>query len=320
MTEEEESHSTSSSSSSSSCDEDDIDDDVAWNDNDEEARVPDTATVDSPAAALVQQWVHAMPVGLGLCPWAIKAQRTGRIVYTTAATIEPVAVTVRQQAQVLLTRPDDEPWHTTLLVLPHLTQWKDNFEAFDTLVTQLDEEMQQQGVTLVAFHPAFLRWRGLPNGVGVGSVVHAYRRVVCPTTGRWIKSETTHLAQILQTVTRPFGQRRIRVRYLDNDNSKTTTTTFARSEQYISMDWCEFFGNNNNNNNNDASTRPPLCDNAMHRAPCATIHLIRQVDLQRLTARSVSRVKRINAQRTSRLGWQGLAAIWENTSLEEIAS
>ena len=29
-------------------------------------------------------------------------------------------------------------------------------------------------VTLVSFHPKFLRWRGLPDGISVGSIVQAH--------------------------------------------------------------------------------------------------------------------------------------------------
>lgn len=44
----------------------------------------------------------------------------------------------------------------------------------------------------------------------------------------------------------------------------------------------------------------------MHRSPYPTIHMIVNQDLASLCIRDVSRVKRLNAQRMAKIGWEGL--------------
>jgi hypothetical protein len=53
----------------------------------------------------------------------------------------------------------------------------------------------------------------------------------------------------------------------------------------------------------------PLPDNVMHRSPYPTIHIIVNRDLASLCIRDISRVKRMNAQRMAKLGWDGVDCI-----------
>ena len=69
-------------------------------------------------------------------------------------------------------------------------------------------------------------------------------------------------------------------------------------EQYVPIDWFVV--------DDGAPRGRPLPDNAMHRAPFPTIHLIRNRDLATLRMCDVSRVKRKNAVRLMKLGWEGV--------------
>ena len=104
------------------------------------------------------------------------------------------------------------------------------------------------------------------------------------------KSQGVHLAKIIETGGSNFGKRKVKVEFEEDGR-----------EQYVPIDWLM--------SDADGTMLPEgelLPDNAMHRAPYPTIHLIRNVDLASLCARDVSRVKRKNAQLMERLGWDGI--------------
>ena len=56
---------------------------------------------------------------------------------------------------------------TTLLACPDVEAWRDDFAAFDRFVTTAEATLSDgpMGLSLVAFHPGFARWRQLPQEV-----------------------------------------------------------------------------------------------------------------------------------------------------------
>jgi hypothetical protein len=176
-------------------------------------------------------------------------------------------------------------------------------------------------VTLVPFHPNFLRWRGLPKGIHIGSVVQSYK----PAFGGCGFQKSPHPcpATVIETKNPVFGLRKIRVRFhIDprNDNSNEQDDRSNRQQQrlehYVPVDWLVLDrpGAGSGDGNVGHNVGDPLPDNAMHRAPYPTVHLIRNEDLGTLRARDVSRVKRKNAQKMLKLGWEGIQARWPTTS------
>eukprot|EP00984_Skeletonema_dohrnii_P005957 scaffold2112_cov85-Skeletonema_dohrnii-CCMP3373.AAC.6 len=95
-----------------------------------------------------------------------------------------------------------------------------------------------------------------------------------------------------------------------------------RQEQYVPTDWISLHASNiretieggsNSESNYSGSASsapsqpgPALTDNAMHQAPYPTIHIINNADLASLSIRDISRVKRKNAHRMMKLGWDGV--------------
>jgi hypothetical protein len=304
--------------SDSDSDDDDDDDDVHHHDdnNDDEDEY----------IQKVRQWTKLVPIGLGLCPWAIISHNKGRLKYKTCHATKPSEVTSQLvlEIQELLLR--QEELHTTLLICPFIESWNNNFNEFDQYVkTVLKTKWYEQNkddtssstdyrdqITLVSFHPQFLRWRGLPNGIKVGSVIYCNTAI-----GGFQKSQDVYKATILETTTAAFGQRKIKVRYHDNNDDDNHHT---RKEQYVSTDWCVFpkastpslhgrpshTCHHINSIDESSFVGPPLPDNSMHRTPHPTIHLIRNTDLGGMRIRDVSRVKRKNAQTMVRLGWDGM--------------
>ena len=294
-----------------------------------------TTTDEDIYARQVRLWTERIPIGLGLCPWAMKSQRYHRLFYKTCSASQPSDVmdTIRYEASVLCQIENEvTPLCSTLVVCPFVTEWNDNFSKFDNFVTGIENSKQKQQqqqqqenaddedalqhITMVAFHPKFLRWRDLPSSVGIGTVVQSYRGM----PGIY-KTCTATDGTILETTTRMFGRRKVKIRF-HND----------QKEQYVPIDWLVFpqqqfcthnsTSSNSHVNNDDASNTttttttttntftnglgPPLPDNAMHQAPFPTIHLIQNSDLSTLCVRDVSRVKRKNAQKMMKLGWMGI--------------
>ena len=261
-------------------------------------------------ASIIDQtrwWTQRIPIGLGLCPWAGRSLRLDRLRIIVCDDLSPrdVGLFVRGEAQ-RLTEASVPEWSTTLVVCPHVPEWQDEFDIFDEYVqtfkaeqkdilANVDEKADDKSdpseidmleqLTLVAFHPRFIRWRALPSNIGVGSAVISHRGMC-----GFEKSSCPYLATIIETENLYFGKRKIKVRFEDDGK-----------EQYVPIDWLT-----SDEDGSPLSQGEPLPDNGMHQAPYPTIHLIRDTDLSALRARDVSRVKRKNAQLFSRIGWDGV--------------
>ncbi len=251
-------------------------------------------------ADAVREWTMKIPIGMGFCPWASKSHCRGLIRIVECHEIRPMDVTgfMLREIESLISPRDDShpppPLSTTLVACPHVREWYD-FLPFEEFVSsgmrnQLEDEnasSMMERVALVAFHPDFIRWRGLPDGMCVGGEIRSHYATI---TGHM--SEDVVEATIIETENGIFGRRKVRVRLRDE-----LLDGIARREQYVPIEWLVF--------PDGTSQRPPLPDNAMHRAPYPTIHVIAKSDMESICVRGVSRVKRLNAQRIARLGWEG---------------
>merc|ERR1712139_607685 len=105
---------------------------------------------------------------MGLCPWAVRANKSGLLRYVTCDGCNPsdVARLIRQEADSLTSR-GAAPLSSTLIVCPHVAAWRD-FGVFNEWVfTEWDErgngfpelETSNAGekVVLVGFHPGFFK-------------------------------------------------------------------------------------------------------------------------------------------------------------------
>lgn len=79
---------------------------------------------------------------------------------------------------------------------------------------------------LVSFHLKFSRWCGLPDGIGVGSIVQAQYGII----GQ--KSEQIVVATIIETNFKAFGLRIVKVRFHNND-----LKWLNRLEHFVPTDW-----------------------------------------------------------------------------------
>ena len=230
---------------------------------------PRSAPSDTEYALQVQQWAVRVPIGLGLCPWAGKAHYQGRLRFVTCtgnAPADVIRVIAREAA--ILTGADAPPLSSTLVVCPHVAAWKE-FGAFEDWVRSGINEESTEGegestrtgesigelLSFVPFHPEFVRWRGLPEGIGVGSVVNSYWGAF----GR--KSARTAPATVVDAGNKVFGRRKVKVRFHESVEGRP-------DEQFVPIGWFDH-----------TLSGLPLPDNAMHRAPYPTIHLIRNKDL-----------------------------------------
>ena len=266
---------------------------------------PENDDDDDEYQAAVRQWTHRVVLKLGLCPWAGTAQRLRRLsmVICQATCADKVVSCLLAQVKQLLAL-EEERWWTTLLICPHVEAWQQDFDAFECFVQNVtaninadygslseDDMAVLAQCTLVAFHPHFVRWYSLPDSVHVGSTVQAHCRI-----GAGQKSQERFDATVLETQCPAFGRRKVKVQ-----------SPHLPRPQYIPIDWCATTADDTTTT---AKARRPLCDNAMHRAPYPTIHILRnRPDLASLTLRDVSRVKRRNAQRMMALGWEGLSSL-----------
>ena len=270
------------------------------------------------AATRTRAWTQQVPIGLGLCPWAVRSQATGRLHYVVCQATQPehVVQTLQEEALKLVVMEEGNAsgggntnkeetsywWKTTLLICPHVSSWQNNFELFDEFIKtqqQLWKEREEayddsntssaaaattflsSNITMVAFHPLFLRWRGLPAGTTEGDTL------LCRRPKEWNPCPAT----LMEECTTPFGRRKVKVHFHGDD---------ATRECYVDPKDCQVLVSD------DATQeRPVLPDNAMHRSPYPTIHLIRNQDLSRLSLPDISRVKRKNMQLMARLGWVG---------------
>lgn len=286
----------------------------------------------SPEQCQVKKWTLQIPIGLGLCPWAAKSHNFGNLRYVTCSSETPqdVVLCVQREIQRFSLHHDSvpPPWSTTLVVCPYVKEWNESFLMFDRFVSHdiWDHRFEEQDdtlcssdeITLVAFHPNFLRWHSLPDTITVGSVVQSHYGII----GK--KSVETAPATIVETCNKAFGMRRVKVRFHDEEtNDGGAACNDRRQDQYVPTDWISIQPNSNHEDdgsgNSDiitsdaaASSAPPsqrgqaLPDNAMHQAPYPTIHIINNTDLASLSIRDISRVKRKNAHRMMKLGWDGV--------------
>jgi hypothetical protein len=287
-TDDESSDQSSSSSDSSSSDSSSSDSSISSSSNDHASDhfgVPP----DSEYAQQVQKWTIHIPIGLGLCPWAGKSYNRKCLRFVTCHGKHPSDVSHFVGSEIeLLTKTKIEPLSSTLIVCPEVAIWKD-FQVFEDYVTSgiygdlENSEMAEGRITFVAFHPEFLRWRGLPKGLQVGSTVQSYWGFIGS------KSTETAPATILETESKAFGKKKVKIRF-------GNTIEGCRQDQFVPIDWIDH-----------TDSGPPLPNNFMHRSPYPTIHLISNKDLASFSIRTISRVKRKNAQRMMDLGWEGLA-------------
>ncbi len=280
----------------------------------------------------VKKWTERVPIGMGLCHWAVKSNNMKRIKYALcdSSTASGVTSFVIQEAQLLCNNFDNTKpaprWRdngngkytslrTTLIVCPNVTEWTSDFSAFEkylkgcsnyTCSVERNENYEEtqntetthttdilSQVTLVPFHPKFLRWRGLPEGITVGSKAKCHRSQF----GTNVKSSELYAATILEVNSRPFGRRRVKVRWEDETLDTIDATTKLRNrrnEQYIPIDWVVH--EIRKEQSISGEERMELPDNMMHRSPYPTIHVIDNRDLYSLCVRDISRLKRRNAQ------------------------
>ena len=305
-------------------------------------------------AAEVEEWALRIPIGLGLCPWAGKSHNSGALRVVTCEGTSPAEVAKTMRREISVYADADEgrggergakrasrlpPWSTTLVVCPHVAPWNDDFAPFDAFVqadlrhhlldalatststSSSGENDILEHVTLVAFHPRFLRWYDLPQDADVGSTVLAHHGYL----GQ--KSSEAMLATIVEVNNPAFGKRKVKVRFHDSEEEDVVSSPTGgdgsnkgrnpRREQFIPTDWIvDVVADRDEEGEGERSTatlsprpqpppRPSLPDNVMHRSPHPTIHIIRNTDLTSMALRDVSRVKRKNARRMAKLGWKG---------------
>jgi len=84
--------------------------------------------------AEVRAWVLKVPIGLGLCPRAVKSQRKGlfRIVTCESELSSDVADMLETEIELIL-RDGTPPLSTALLVCPYVDGWSE-FQSFDDFV------------------------------------------------------------------------------------------------------------------------------------------------------------------------------------------
>ncbi|OEU08419.1 hypothetical protein FRACYDRAFT_249690 [Fragilariopsis cylindrus CCMP1102] len=268
-----------------------------------------------------RNWTERVPIGLRFCPWAIKAKRQNRIKYISCLATDPFDKFWKQQ-----NHGEPKYGHHDVLQVPSNDYDYDNSRDDEINNERKDELMQlffqqlQNQITLVSFHPKFSRWRGLPYNIKVGSIVQCHQGM-----SGFTKSQEIYLAKILETSNSIFGQRRIKVQFLEdgreqqqqtnNDNSsnnaadrKKTTISNVKKEQYVPVDWIVFDDDNTTADSSPPPTttvRPPLLDNCMHQTPYPTIHLIQNNDLGTLCVRDISRLKRKNIKTIMKLAENG---------------
>ena len=258
----------------------------------------------------VRAWVLKVPIGLGLCPWAGTSAKRGLLRIASCESDTPAEVTqaLRNEIRLLIEAETPRPsLSTTLLVCPCVKTWME-FQPFDDFIRTQPSEMMDQ-VTLVAFHPKFMRWHALPDGIGIGSTVQSHWGIF----GK--KSAHTSTATIVETTNKAFGLRKVKVRFHDVDLLCGGVNN-RNQEQFVPADWIDFSTNmdcallSSSSSSTTATLKQlQLPDNIMHRSPYPTIHIIVNQDLALLCIRDVSRVKRLNSQRMAKIGWEGLEHI-----------
>eukprot|EP00804_Cyclotella_cryptica_P018992 CCRYP_006487-RA/>CCRYP_006487-RA protein AED:0.19 eAED:0.19 QI:0/-1/0/1/-1/1/1/0/354 len=281
--------------------------------------------IDNPYVMETKKWTIQIPIGLGLCPWAIQSHHRSQLQIITSPGITPhdtAHIIQKEMHSLTNSRHDKErvPLRTILVVCPNVNEWKDDFPRFEAFVKSGIEQHLLPSttnhdifhdVTLVAFHPKFDRWHALPEDVGVGSVIHSH----WSDGGK--KSRETAEAVIVEMGNRAFGMRRVKVRFEQDGIDR-------RREEYVPNDWIVLPQTQSQQQQQQVEQRGSnpllsrlLPDNVMYRSPYPTIHIIDNRDLASLCVADVSRVKRLNARRMMRLGWDVLEKHLEKMKLHD---
>ena len=297
------SHSISSSESeSSSSSTEQSDTTVSQVDHEQLTSNHHDPSINDPYVHATLQWTLDVPIGLGLCPWAVKSHNMGRlrIVHCNGDMRSDVCSILTDEITWLTSCKEEMETRlrTTLVICPHVKEWND-VSIFEEFVKHSQISLDQ--VTLVAFHPSFQKWYGLPPNFGIESIIHSH----WGTIGQ--KSEQTAQATIIEVKNRVFGLRKIKIRFHDEMDGR-------RQEQYVPVDWTDTIHTNLPRD----GVCSPLPDNFMYQSPYPTIHIIHNQDLSQLCVRDVSRVKRLNAKRMARLGWEGLKERFEKKGRENV--
>jgi len=253
-----------------------------------------------PFSSRIRKWTEKVPIGMNLCPWAKLSHLQGRIRYVTCHDRIPheASTVVWEEIDKLLETPLPA-WSTTLVVCPYVESWTNDFAVFERFVKEFGKKEEPysttlpigsmpsvdfRAVTLVPFHPQFLRWRGLPETISVDSNIFCHRGLV-----GFSKSPGVYPATVVDLMPSGFGRRRIKVRF--HGDPKPNQKKMASScEQCIPVDWVQL-------SQSEVDERPVLSDNSMHRTPYPVIHILRNEDLKSLTIQEISRLKRRNAKR-----------------------
>ena len=265
----------------------------------------------------VRTWTEKVPIGMNLCPWAKLSHKKGRIRYVVASgeavrTPKQASDVVWKEIQRLLfvNKNYDKgnhncsfkqarshlPWSTTLVICPDVEAWRTDYKTFESFVENLGTTIEHHShktsvpddtgrVTLVPFHPHFARWRGLPETIVTGSVVRCHRGLA-----GFSKSPEAYSATVVDLQPPGFGKRRVRVRFHE---AHLEGRGWGNTEQCVPVDWVVL----EEEGGADKDRWPLLPDNAMHRAPYPTIHILHNDDLQDLSIHDISRLKRRNAKR-----------------------
>mmetsp|Transcript_33428 Transcript_33428/g.105944 ORF Transcript_33428/g.105944 Transcript_33428/m.105944 type:complete len:386 (-) Transcript_33428:89-1246(-) len=239
----------------------------------------------------VRAWVERVVVGWGLCPWAGQAmqQASLRCVTCPEETPDGAVRHILEEASRLCSE-STPALSTTLVVCPHVRAWQD-FDTFSRCVGagfgagDADLNSLEDYLALVAFHPAFLRWQALPPGVGVGSTVQAHW--AGPQDGRVFPPPMRlRPATLLDACPEHLGARNLAVQF-DGGH-----------KMVLPWEWVLPAA--------AAGHGQPLPDNAMHRAPHPTVHLLRLADLDAVPEGEGDRVQLRNHLHLAALGSEAL--------------
>eukprot|EP00747_Dinoflagellata_sp_TGD_P206921 gnl/TRDRNA2_/TRDRNA2_80551_c0_seq1.p1 gnl/TRDRNA2_/TRDRNA2_80551_c0~~gnl/TRDRNA2_/TRDRNA2_80551_c0_seq1.p1 ORF type:complete len:400 (-),score=46.40 gnl/TRDRNA2_/TRDRNA2_80551_c0_seq1:47-1246(-) len=253
-------------------------------------------------AAEVQAWAERVVVGLGMCPWAVKAQRGGLLRYVTCEGKKPSDV--RRLISIEadnLTKKHTLPLTSTLVVCPHVAAWKD-FVAFDEWVERFASwETRNHGekVALVAFHPKFLAISDknvFTEDFEVGTLVmsHYWHH---RKSGGQKKRKSVDMLPATITDTSSLGARKVRLRLHKRNKTDDGAEQEDEDVQDVHIDWLA--------QHPDA----PLPHSLIHASPHPTVHLIRFADLEAASTPSkedamIHRIRSQNARRVRELGWE----------------
>ncbi|MBY0370673.1 DUF1415 domain-containing protein [bacterium] len=108
-------------------------------------------------------WVQSTVIGLGLCPFADKVSRSGRLRYEISeATGVEDQLKAAVDSLISLSEASREETETTLLVFPHASGEFPEFLDFVETVRNLARQLGLHGVIqTVPFHPGF-HFKGTP--------------------------------------------------------------------------------------------------------------------------------------------------------------